>query len=154
MRIFPLTLCFVLIAACNPVVNDGRNKKEKTTAAKKQTAKTNATDGRWKGTFSNGMKGAKISFDVDGNELQNLTFEGYWRCDGKLDLTTIGPEKSFTIEDGKVDGVIIEPEDGPAPFRFELHGTFDGETAAGTLKIDNVPAGCTTYKLNWTAERK
>ena len=72
------------------------------------------------------MKGAKISFDIskDQKELKELTFQGYWRCDGKLDLTTLGPEKSFSIQNNKVDGVIVEPEGGGATaVRFELHAT-------------------------------
>ena len=144
-------LTFFLFTACN---SSESKEEEKTPSSsnKKQSAASGSQ--HWQGTFSNGMKGAKISFDTEANELQNLTFEGYWRCDGKLDLTTIGPEKSFALEADKVDGIIIEPEDGPAPFRFELHGSFDGDKAEGTLRISNIPAGCDTYKLNWTAEKE
>jgi len=112
--------------------------------------------GHWEGGFSNGLKGATISFDIseDGKELKDLTFQGYWRCEGKLDLTTLGPEKSFTIQNNKVDGVIIEPENGAAPFRFELHGSFTGDSAEGSFRISNVPAGCDTYMLNWSAKKK
>jgi hypothetical protein len=100
-------LCCVLLFACN-------NDKETTTqnnpseSSSSSASSSSNTSGHWEGSFSNGMKGAKISFDIseDGKELKDLTFQGYWRCDGKLDLTTLGPEKSFTIENNKVDGVI------------------------------------------------
>lgn len=152
---FSVALLAFLFAACNPDDNATREEEETISTTKKKKPKKNASsEGNWKGTFSNGMKGATISFEVDGDELKDLVFEGYWRCEGKLDLTTVGPEKSFTIEGNKVDGEIIEPEDGLAPYHFELHGKFDGNTAEGTLKIENVPAGCTTYKLNWTAEKE
>lgn len=152
-NIFSATLLLLLFASCNPS-DDTIKKKTSSSKASKESSGTSAGEGSWRGSFSNGLTGAKLSFDVNGNELKNLTFEGYWRCEGKLDLTTIGPEKSFTIEGDKVDGVIIEPEDGAAPFRYEIHGSFDDDKAEGTLKIDNAPAGCTTYKLNWTAEKE
>ena len=141
-----------LFTACNPSDNNTTDEKESPSAKTKPKKETSGN--HWKGTFSNGMKGAKISFDVEDNEVKDLTFEGYWRCEGKLDLTTLGPEESFTMEDNKVDGVVIEPKDGPAPFRYELHGTFDGDKAEGTLRISNMPAGCDTYKLAWTAEKE
>ena len=78
-----------------------------------------------------------------------MTFEGYWRCDGKLDLTTLGPEKSFPIKGNKVDGVIIE-----SGFYYELHGSVSGTKASGTLRIAYTGLGCDTYKLNWTAEKQ
>lgn len=156
MKHIPALLLFALFAftACN-------NHKEKDTSptAEKTSSSTDqenagAGGGHWKGQFSNGMKGARLSFDVEGQEVKELTFQGYWRCDGKLELTTLGPEESFSIKEGKVDGVVVEPKDGPAPFRFELHGSFHGEKAEGTLRISNVPAGCDTYKLDWTAEKE
>jgi len=115
------------------------------------------SSGHWEGTFSNGMKGAKISFDIskDGKELKELTFEGYWRCEGKLDLTTLGPEKSFAIQNNKVDGVIVEPEGGGATAaRFELHAAINGDTAEGSFRMNINGLGCDTYKLNWTASKK
>ena len=145
-----------LLAACNPSDNSSEEKEEVNTASSARSKKqqVSASDGHYTGTFSNGMKGNKISFDVEGEEVKNLTFEGYWHCEGKLDLTTLGPEQGFPIKGSKVDGRIKEPEDGIAPFFFELHGTFDGDAAEGSLAIDNIAAGCTTYKLNWTAERE
>ena len=53
-----------------------------------------------------------------------------------------------------MDGVIVEPKDGPSPFCYDLHGSFDDDKAKGTLRISNVPAGCDTYKLNRTAEKE
>ena len=94
------------------------------------------------------MKGDKLSFDVDGNEVKNLTFEGYWRCDGKLESTTLGPDKVFVIKNNAVDGTVTE-----SGFYFELHGNFEGNKASGTFRIAFVAGGCDTYKLNWTAEK-
>lgn len=144
-----------LLTACNSTDEAENSEEESTQSARKpKKSKASASGGHWKGSFSNGMKGATISFDIAGDQLSNLTFEGYWRCDGKLDLTTLGPEESFTIEGNKVDGVIIEPKDGPAPFRYELHGNMDGDEASGTFRLSNIPAGCDTYVLNWTAEKQ
>ena len=103
----------------------------------------------WKGSFSNGMKGATISFDVDGNQLKDLTFKGYWRCDGKLELTTIGPSAGYVIKGNTVDGTIKE-----SGFYFEVHGNLNGNKASGTLRFAFVAGGCDTYKLNWTAEKQ
>ena len=122
---------------------------EKTIQAAATEAGSDAAAGKWKGTFSNGLKGATISFEVDGNQLKDLTFQGYWRCDGKLDLTTIGPEKSYIIKGKAVDGTIKE-----SGFYFELHGTFTGNKASGTLRFAFVAGACDTYKLNWTAEKQ
>lgn len=145
-------LCFVLLFACNNDKTISAPNSSKSSSA----ASSSNNSGHWEGNFSNGLKGATISFDIseDGKELKNLTFQGYWRCEGKLDITTLGPEKSYTIENNKVDGVIIEPENGAAPFRFELHGSFTGDSAEGTFRISNVPAGCDTYVLNWSAKKK
>jgi hypothetical protein len=143
-------LTLFLFTACNS--SNSTNEKEASSSSKKISK--SSTTNLWKGSFSNGMKGATLSFVVEGDELKELTFAGYWRCDRKLELTTLGPEENFPIKDNKVDGVIIEPKDGPAPFHYELNGSFNGDKAEGTLNISNVAAGCTTYKLNWTAERE
>lgn len=111
----------------------------------------------WQGTFSNGYKGATISFNVssDGSRLENLTFKGYWKCSGGLEEITIGPDKSYPIQNGRVAGVITEPENGGATaFRFDLNATIGAKSAAGTLRINLNALGCDTYKLNWTAQKK
>ncbi|MBA2746199.1 MAG: hypothetical protein H0U44_08245 [Flavisolibacter sp.] len=116
--------------------------------------KTYGRDGRYTGAFSNGMKETYISFDVSGNELKNLTFKGYWRCDGKLEQTILGPEKSFIITADKVNGNLSEPEDGGATaIRYELEASFDGATASGTFRMNINALACDTYKLTWTASR-
>jgi hypothetical protein len=72
-----------------------------------------------------------------------------------LDLTTLGPQKGFTIENGKVDGVIVEPEGGGATAaRFELHATINGSKAEGSFRMNINALGCDSYQLNWTASRK
>lgn len=111
----------------------------------------------WQGKFSNGLKGATITFNIseDGKRLENLTFTGYWRCSGKLEQITMGPEKSYPVKNGRVTGAITEPENGGATaFRFYLDGTIGQKSASGTLRINLNALGCDTYKLNWTASKK
>jgi len=106
------------------------------------------------GSFSNGMKGDSIFFDVsaDGKKLQNLTFKGYWRCSGKLEQTTVGPDSSFTIKDGKVDGHISDPPNGGSTaWRFELKADIQPSKASGTFRMNINNLGCDTYVLQWTA---
>ncbi|GAA4378981.1 hypothetical protein [Hymenobacter koreensis] len=109
----------------------------------------------WAGTISNGMKGDKISFDVspDGKKLTNLTFDGYWRCSGKLERQVVGPEGSFAIENNKVSGVVLDPPGGGGTaWRFDLQGNFSGKAAAkGTFRMNITAMGCDTYKLEWAA---
>ena len=103
------------------------------------------------------MKGATISFvlSADGKKAEDVTFSGYWRCGGKLENTTVGPDKAFPIIHGKIDGVISEPENGGATaFRFELHGVITGKKASGTFRMNINALACDTYKLNWTAAAK
>jgi hypothetical protein len=110
---------------------------------------------QWQGTVSNGMKGDKISFVVapDGKTLTDLTFSGYWRCSGKLEQTTIGPDSDFAIKGGKVSGVVVDPAGGGATaWRYDLQGDFTGKAAAkGTFRMNINALGCDTYQLQWTA---
>lgn len=110
---------------------------------------------KWEGSLSNGMKGDKISFIVspDGKRLSELTFSGYWRCSGKLEQTTVGPDSSFNIVNGKVSGVAVDPPNGGSTaWRFEVDGEFTGKAAAkGTFRMNINNLGCDTYKLQWTA---
>jgi hypothetical protein len=140
----------LLSLACNSSVNTALEPKEEiTSGTEKMEENNNAGAGHWKGSFSNGMKGATISFDVDGKQVKDLTFKGYWRCDGKLELTTIGPSTAYAIKGKAVDGTIKE-----SGFYFEVHGNFNGNKASGTLRFAFVAGGCDTYKLNWTAEKQ
>lgn len=150
--ILSATLFTLLLAACNSSESasvTSINKEERSIAVEQKEVSSDAGKGRWKGSFSNGMKGATISFDVEGNQVKNVTFQGYWRCDGKLELTTIGPDKGYLIKGKTVDGTIKE-----SGFYFELHGAFNGNKASGTLRFAFVAGGCDTYKLNWTAEKE
>jgi len=135
----------LFIAACGSAEKPAETKNTSTTV----TQESSATGSHWKGSFSNGLKGAKLSFDINGNEVKELTFQGYWRCDGKLELTTLGPKKGFSLKGNSVDGIIKE-----SGFYFELHGTVSGNKASGTLRIAFTAGGCDTYKLNWTAEKQ
>jgi len=107
------------------------------------------------GTFSNGFKGAKLSFTLsaDGKQMQNFIFDGYWKCGGAAEHIKAGPEKRFPVVNGKIQGVILEPENGgSSAFRFNLDGIINGKQAHGTFRMSIVGLGCDTYKLNWVAE--
>ncbi|KAA9331373.1 hypothetical protein F0P96_14095 [Hymenobacter busanensis] len=108
----------------------------------------------WEGTVSNGMKGDKISFDVsaDGKTLSNVTFQGYWRCSGKLEQMTAGPTKTFSIVGGKASGVVVDPPGGGSTaWHYEFEGTVAKTAAKGTYRMAINNLGCDTYKLQWTA---
>ncbi|OON70778.1 hypothetical protein B0919_01840 [Hymenobacter sp. CRA2] len=109
----------------------------------------------WTGTISNGMKGDKISFDVapDGKTVSNVTFQGYWRCGGKLEQMTAGPTQAFPLQNGKVSGVAVDPPKGGATaWHYDFRGNFSGKTAAkGTFRMNINALSCDTYQLQWTA---
>lgn len=144
-----VTLCILpLFAFCYCSNGTAGEKAHKNSPVQQQTSAF-AAGTHWKGSFSNGMEGNQLSFDVQNGEVQNLTFKGYWYCDGKLEQTTLGPKKGFVIRNKKADGV--QKESG---FYFELHGTFNGKEAAGTLRIAFVAGSCDTYELKWTARQQ
>ncbi|MFD2163171.1 hypothetical protein ACFSJU_12265 [Paradesertivirga mongoliensis] len=112
---------------------------------------------KFNGTFSNGYKGAKISFELskDGKTIENLTFTGYWRCGSSTEQITAGPEKSIPVKGGKVQAIIVDPENGgSSAFRFEIDGIIKGNAAQGTFRMSITGLSCDTYKLNWTASSK
>jgi hypothetical protein len=109
----------------------------------------------FKGAFNNGMKGDSISFDIspDGKKLENLIFNGYWRCSGKLERTVVGPDGSFTIANNQVNEHISEPPNGGSTaWRFELQTNIKGKSASGTFRMNINNLGCDTYKLKFTAQ--
>lgn len=153
-----IILAFSLFAfACSnnkPVENS--TEKEPGVAVKTETAKEAKASGKgqhWEGAFTNGMKQTYISFDVseDGTKLQNLTFNGYWYCDGKLTQDILGPEESFLIKGGVVDGVIV---DKASYTRFELKAKLSEGKAEGTFRMSITGLGCDTRVLTWTAAPK
>ncbi|MGN6163615.1 MAG: hypothetical protein ACTHOF_03660 [Flavisolibacter sp.] len=151
MKIYML-LCAMLSLACT-----NANKTADQPSSSTSSTETSGKGQHWEGAFTNGMKKTYISFDVsaDGKQLQKLTFNGYWYCDGSLTQDIMGPQKSFSITGNKVDGVIVEPEGGGASAtRYELHAVFNGSKAEGTFRMNINGLGCDTYKLNWTAEKK
>lgn len=110
---------------------------------------------KFSGTFSNGYKGAKLSFTLsaDGKQITDFTFDGYWRCGGSTEHIKVGPDKPFEVKNGKVKGVITDPENGGASaFRFDLEGLINGKQANGTFRMSITGLSCDTYKLNWTAK--
>lgn len=112
---------------------------------------------KFAGTFSNGMKGAKLTFTLsaDGKSISDVTFIGYWRCSGKLELTTLGPSRAVNVQNGNISAIVVEPENGGATaMRYEINGTIKGNQASGTFRMNLNALGCDTYKLNWTAATK
>jgi hypothetical protein len=112
---------------------------------------------KFTGTFSNGYKGAKLSFvlSADKKWIKDLTFTGHWRCGGSTENITAGPEKAFPIKNGQVDAAITDPENGgSSAFRFNLKGLIKGNTASGTFRMSITGLSCDTYLLNWTANAK
>jgi hypothetical protein len=95
-HILTALFCTILFA-CNNTTTTGKSAEPSSSST---TDASSNSSGHWEGSFSNGMKGAKISFDIsdDGKELRELTFQGYWRCDGSLDLTTLGRKKVFLFK--------------------------------------------------------
>ncbi len=109
----------------------------------------------FRGAISNGMKGDSLSFDIsaDGKKLENLTFKGYWRCAGRQERTTVGPDGAITIVGNKVNEHISEPPNGGSTaWRFKLVADIKGNTAAGTFRMNINNLGCDSYELKWTAK--
>ncbi len=157
MKFFSV-LVITLLLACNNNPDAGQAKTADNKTIEKNDSKESAGEkSHWEGSFTNGMKETTISFDVsaDGTRLENLTFSGYWYCDGSLTRDILGPEKSFTIQNNKVDGSISEPENGGATAtRYELHARFDGSKASGSFRMNINALACDTYVLQWTAAKK
>src|SRR5690606_20202486 len=108
----------------------------------------------FKGTFTNGMKGDSIFFNVspDNKKLTNLTFKGYWRCNGKLEQVSTGPDGSFDIEKGIAKGHISEhPNGGSTAWRFDIDAAINGDEALGTFRMNINNLGCDSYLLKFTA---
>ena len=109
------------------------------------------------GSLSNGMKGDKITFTLaaDGKTVEEVTFSGYWRCGGKLEQITVGPDEGFAVKGNVISGVVLEPPAGGATaWRFELNGEIKGKTANGTFRMNINALKCDTHLLKWTAATK
>lgn len=112
---------------------------------------------QFSGTISNGYKGDKISFKLsaDKKTITDLTFSGHWRCSGKMESITVGPDKGIPVKNGEVHAVVLDPETGGSTaWRFALDGMIKGKTASGTFRMSIVNLGCDTYVLKWTANGK
>lgn len=112
---------------------------------------------KFTGNLTNGMKGDKISFTLaaDGKTVEEVTFSGYWRCGGKLEQITVGPDKGFPVKGNTISGVVVEPPAGGATaWRFELNGEIKGKAASGTFRMNINALKCDTYVLKWTAATK
>lgn len=138
-----------MIAACNnDQVTPANNNNEPPATGKQSVTK-------FKGAFSNGMKGDSIFFTLsaDRKTLSDLTFKGYWRCNGRLEvLPAAGPEGTFAVNDGKISGSISEPPGGGSTsWRFELNASIEGNSATGTFRMNINNLGCDSYSLVFTA---
>lgn len=132
------------------------NAKKGETMETSDSEKMEQTGGKrsYAGAISNGMKGDSIFFVIsdDGKKLEDLTFKGYWRCNGKLEQTTVGPEGFFEVNDGVVNSALVEPPDGGSTaWRFELQADINATSATGNFRMNINNLGCDTYKLNFTA---
>jgi len=148
-----LILSLPLLLGCNDSADQGGKATGGLNAATVEA--TAAAKRHFKGTFSDGMKGDSISFDIsaDGKKLENLTFNGYWRCSGKLERTVVGPDGAFTISNNAVNQAISEPPNGGSTaWRFELKALIKGKAASGTFRMNINNLGCDTYELKFTAQ--
>jgi len=156
IRLLPhLLLSTFLFFSCNSSTSKVDENTKVLDVAEKTTGKPGIM--HFEGAFSNGMKGDSISFDIsaDGKTLSNLTFKGYWRCSGRLESTTAGPEGSFTIIDNKVNDHIAEPPGGGSTaWRYDLEADIKSNTAKGSFRMNINNLGCDSYKLMWTASGK
>lgn len=153
VKIYSLLLCFA-VATCASKAGEETALAMRVEKPEAMDAAAPARSRHFAGAFSNGMKGDSIFFDVsaDGKKIEHLTFKGYWRCSGKLEQTTVGPDGAFDIRNNKVSGHITEPPGGGSTaWRFELDANLQGNTAGGTFRMNINNLGCDTYKLNWTA---
>jgi len=143
------------IIACNNVQTTATNSNSISISQQDESlAKTK----HFKGAISNGMKGDSLSFDLsaDGKKVSNLTFNGYWRCSGKLERQPVaGPDGSYDVVNGKVDGHISEPPNGGSTaWRFDLKASITGNKASGTFRMNINNLGCDTYLLKFEATAK
>ena len=156
IRLLPFFLLSTAVFySCNDSSTDVNQITKALVPAEKITDKSGKR--HFEGAFSNGMKGDSISFDIsaDGKKLSNLTFKGYWRCSGKLESTTAGPEGEFTVINNKVNDHISEPPNGGSTsWRFDLQAEINGNTAQGSFRMNINNLGCDSYKLMWTASGK
>lgn len=146
--LFSSIAILIFVVACVSKTDSANLNEPQTTNSENLKVK------RFKGAFSNGMKGDSIFFNVsaDNKTLTDLTFKGYWRCAGKLEQTLTGPEGSYNIENGIVKGHISEPPNGGSTaWRFDIDATINGNKASGTFRMNINNLGCDTYLLKFTA---
>lgn len=143
----------ILLFACSAAENSPPEETNSVSTGN-EPVKTEAKSKKFRGVFTNGLKGDSIFFNIsaDGKKLEELVFKGYWRCAGRIESMLAGPEGSYDIVNNKVAGHITEPPDGGSTaWRFDLEANLKGNTATGTFRMAINNMGCDTYKLNWTA---
>jgi hypothetical protein len=108
----------------------------------------------YEGEFQSGYRDTKISFNVsqDGKQVSDLSFSGNLKCDSSIQQIKITTSKPLALTNGKVDGIVSDPEDGgPTAWHFEIHGFVLKGKATGTFRLHNTNLGCDTHKLKWSA---
>jgi hypothetical protein len=152
---FLFTSIFVAVVACNNAEVTASNTADPKKVDPEVIAEPAKAGLHFRAALKGGMKGDSLFFDVsaDGKRIENLTFKGYWYCDGKLEReNAAGPEGYFTVVDGKVDTHISEPPNGGATaWRFDLKATIDGKKASGTFRMNINALRCNTGTLSWGA---
>ncbi|MDO7845172.1 hypothetical protein Q5H92_02310 [Hymenobacter sp. M29] len=108
----------------------------------------------FKAKILNGMKGDSLSFVLapDGKTVRNLTFKGYWRCDGKLEQQRAAdPTKgTYAVRNGTISGRLCEPPNGGATaWCFDFGGQITGKTAKGRFRMNINALRCDSYELQW-----
>jgi len=144
-----LVLLLGTVTACTGSGGSGTAKGPET----RPDAKPSPGGGTYKGKV---QRGYEISFDLpaDGNEVTKVAANVLEMCEGSSGSRTTqlywdGP---FTVgPDGTVAAEGEDPEFEGIEFRFTAKFAGDG-TAAGTVLQKG--AGCTTYELEWAAERE
>ena len=151
------SLIFVVVLSCTNSTGSSSSVAKASDATVNPATSKPSNSRHFSGAILNGMKGDSIFFDLspDGKKLEQLTFKGYWRCNGRLEQITAGPQGSFIIENGKINGHITEPPDGGSTaWRFELEADIKGNIAIGNFRMNINNPGCDTYKLQWKASPK
>ncbi len=154
-NLFYFSVIFVLTACYSQVKNNETEAGNETSSTQPEISEGNSSVKHFKGALSNGMKGDSLSFDVsaDGKKLENLTFKGWWRCSGKLEIQRgVGPDGFYEVNNGHVDGHISEPPNGGSTaWRFDIKADIEGKKAVGNFRMNINDLGCDTYLLKFEA---
>ncbi|HXG82458.1 MAG TPA: tetratricopeptide repeat protein [Pyrinomonadaceae bacterium] len=125
-----------------------------------ETSGNSPQAGLWRAKITN-IEGRQdtMTFRVsaNGGQIEDVVFDGYWRCDDALSSFKKGLLKkvdvnsspgTFAVANGKFSDVKKAPY-----IAWTFEGVFTGATTAkGSFRVE-YSTECDTYKLEWTAER-